>query len=115
MRISDLSSDVCSSDLSVLNPGQVFTEGRVPRARIHCNRHARFAPAIILRCNIETALASLSLQDAACADGRSEERRVGNECVRTCSYRWSPYHYKTNLKDNTKVMYNIRITISDQR
>src|SRR3546814_20465130 len=28
---------------------------------------------------------------------RSEERRVGNECVRTCSSRWSPYHeQKTN-------------------
>src|SRR3546814_5312715 len=24
--------------------------------------------------------------------GRSEERRVGKECVRTCRYRWSPYH-----------------------
>src|SRR3546814_12352913 len=23
---------------------------------------------------------------------RSEERRVGKECVSTCSYRWSPYH-----------------------
>src|SRR3546814_17881629 len=23
---------------------------------------------------------------------RSEERRVGNECVSTCSFRWSPYH-----------------------
>src|SRR3546814_15563879 len=23
---------------------------------------------------------------------RSEERRVGKECVRTCRYRWSPYH-----------------------
>src|SRR3546814_14976970 len=23
---------------------------------------------------------------------RSEERRVGKECVRTCSSRWSPYH-----------------------
>src|SRR3546814_20746948 len=26
--------------------------------------------------------------------GRSEERRVGKECVRTCRYRWSPYHSK---------------------
>src|SRR3546814_19209727 len=26
--------------------------------------------------------------------GRSEERRVGKECVSTCRYRWSPYHYK---------------------
>src|SRR3546814_15234563 len=25
---------------------------------------------------------------------RSEERRVGKECVSTCSYRWSPYHSK---------------------
>src|SRR3546814_14270930 len=25
---------------------------------------------------------------------RSEERRVGKECVSTCSTRWSPYHYK---------------------
>src|SRR3546814_11762027 len=24
----------------------------------------------------------------------SEERRVGKECVSTCRYRWSPYHYK---------------------
>src|SRR3546814_16031376 len=26
------------------------------------------------------------------AVGRSEERRVGKECVSTCRYRWSPYH-----------------------
>src|SRR3546814_20716367 len=26
----------------------------------------------------------------------SEERRVGTECVRTCSSRWSPSHYKKN-------------------
>ena len=25
-------------------------------------------------------------------DGRSEERRVGKECVRLCRSRWSPYH-----------------------
>src|SRR3546814_11420630 len=27
---------------------------------------------------------------------RSEERRVGKECVSTCRSRWSPYHYKNN-------------------
>src|SRR3546814_18427296 len=27
---------------------------------------------------------------------RSEERRVGKECVSTCRYRWSPYHSKKN-------------------
>src|SRR6188474_3681540 len=26
--------------------------------------------------------------------GRSEERRVGKECVTTCRSRWAPYHYK---------------------
>ena len=25
-------------------------------------------------------------------DGRSEERRVGKECVSLCRSRWSPYH-----------------------
>src|SRR3546814_18785035 len=30
--------------------------------------------------------------DAACLRGRSEERRVGKECVSTCRSRWSPYH-----------------------
>src|SRR3546814_15541642 len=25
---------------------------------------------------------------------RSEERRVGKECVSTCRYRWQPYHKK---------------------
>src|SRR3546814_16407643 len=29
---------------------------------------------------------------------RSEERRVGKECVRPCRSRWSLYHYKTNKK-----------------
>src|SRR3546814_11949067 len=35
---------------------------------------------------------------------RSEERRVGKECVRTCRSRWSPYPYKIN-NDNNKI-YN---------
>src|SRR3546814_13982405 len=29
---------------------------------------------------------------------RSEERRVGKECVSTCRSRWSPYHYKKKTK-----------------
>src|SRR3546814_13486162 len=33
---------------------------------------------------------------AATGDTRSEERRVGKECVCTCSSRWSPNHYKKN-------------------
>src|SRR3546814_11678802 len=32
----------------------------------------------------------------ALSDDRSEERRVGKECVSTCRYRWSPYHEQKN-------------------
>src|SRR3546814_12881678 len=31
---------------------------------------------------------------------RSEESRVGKECVSTCRSRWSPYHYKQNYAHN---------------
>src|SRR3546814_17772748 len=33
---------------------------------------------------------------------RSEERRVGKECVSTCRSRWSPYHYKKKKKNTYK-------------
>src|SRR3546814_15937129 len=33
---------------------------------------------------------------------RSEERRVGKECVRTCRLRWSPYHYKKKNRNDKK-------------
>src|SRR3546814_18552915 len=32
---------------------------------------------------------------------RSEERRVGKECVSTCRSRWSPYHSQKNNTKNT--------------
>src|SRR3546814_16159679 len=39
---------------------------------------------------------------------RSEERRVGKECVSTCRSRWSPYHYKKKTKTVRKqdIHYN---------
>src|SRR3546814_11629820 len=43
---------------------------------------------------------------------RSEERRVGKECVSTCRSRWSPYHYKKKTKSNihcTHKLYNKKI------
>src|SRR3546814_14714908 len=36
---------------------------------------------------------------------RSEERRVGKECVSTCRSRWSPYHYKK------KITYHFRAPV----
>src|SRR3546814_9901195 len=33
-----------------------------------------------------------AMMEATTTDMRSEERRVGKECVSTCRSRWSPYH-----------------------
>src|SRR3546814_11258482 len=45
----------------------------------------------MLKARYDVSLAS----GVICAGGcRSEERRVGKECVSTCRSRWSPYHYK---------------------
>src|SRR3546814_12326375 len=47
------------------------------------------------------------------AAGRSEERRVGKECVSQCRSRLSPYHYKQNQR-TTQHLNNIHIkTIVD--
>src|SRR3546814_3277004 len=78
MRISDWSSDVCSSDLT--NPGETWDfnsdmdmelttlkiDGKDRRVQMHAPKNGYFY--------------------------RSEERRVGKECVSTCRYRWSQYH-----------------------
>src|SRR3546814_20089934 len=45
---------------------------------------------------------------------RSEERRVGKECVSTCRSRWSPYHYKKKITmyyNNTKNTSQLTSTI----
>src|SRR3546814_13384903 len=43
-------------------------------------------------------LLSIGLATLAATRHRSEERRGGKECVSTCRYRWSPYHYKQKEK-----------------
>src|SRR3546814_12101028 len=48
------------------------------------------------------SLARARLQPLRRSKGRSEERRVGKECVSTCRSRWSPYHKK---KNNTETAY----------
>src|SRR3546814_13236876 len=35
--------------------------------------------------------------------GRSEERRVGKECVSPCRSRWSPYHSKQNTHTKNRM------------
>src|SRR3546814_15646266 len=46
------------------------------------------------RCDIKSVslLPNILGKQAAVEAGRSEERRVGKECVSTCRSRWSPYH-----------------------
>src|SRR3546814_3742421 len=41
---------------------------------------------------LDAIAAEAPLQVVVDAEGRSEERRVGKECVSTCRSRWSPYH-----------------------
>src|SRR3546814_3206377 len=78
LRISDWSSDVCSSDLqSNLLP---IEEG----SAVLVEGEGIVGPAIpqILH----------DIDELARPFVRSEERRVGKECVSTCRSRWSPYH-----------------------
>src|SRR3546814_20013323 len=86
MRISDWSSDVCSSDL-----GEQLVEHRSARAPAQ-----RVRPVAV-----EHVLAHIEVEgrevDGAEGVDRSEERRVGKECVSTCRSRWSPYHYKKKI------------------
>src|SRR3546814_12877288 len=41
------------------------------------------------------------------SNARSEERRVGKECVSTCRSRWSPYHEKKKTTKSEKYQTNI--------
>src|SRR3546814_6459381 len=83
MRISDWSSDVCSSDLGSATPAAAqgtvvagYSSGELTAYRYENGRVVW-----------QDALARTSISTS-----RSEERRVGKECVSTCRSRWSPYH-----------------------
>src|SRR3546814_3987343 len=97
MRISDWSSDVCSSDL------QHFAQfGIHPRLRVRPALGDRQQAEVVVAQGDHTVLAQAVDQpqrvqrlatavDQVAAE-RSEERRVGKECVSTCRSRWSQYH-----------------------
>src|SRR3546814_15351797 len=100
MRISDWSSDVCSSDLhkeEVYGLGASYvTEGEPGGLldQLIINLEASYTP--------DKKFTSISLAQKPISDNsviaalvlekRSEERRVGKECVSTCRQWWSPYH-----------------------
>src|SRR3546814_3877352 len=79
MRISDWSSDVCSSDLDV--PVLVgYTRDDMTMMMYGMPWFGALDEAGLAK------MAETNFGD------RSEERRVGKECVSTCRSRWSPYH-----------------------
>src|SRR3546814_15132596 len=101
MRISDWSSDVCSSDLDEVQTGFARTG-----AMFACE-HEGIEPDLIVTAKgiadgmpLSAVTGRAEIMDAPHVSGlggtyggnRSEERRVGKECVSTCRSRWSPYH-----------------------
>src|SRR3546814_19064574 len=98
MRISDWSSDVCSSDLlrcafliglqeDLADRGgddSVLALGHIGQGIAH-EVHPAALPGGAHDAGDRALEALVSI-------GRSEERRVGQECVSTCRSRWSPYH-----------------------
>src|SRR3546814_11192123 len=111
MRISDWSSDVCSSDLLLTRLGTEPKFSGAGLSRINersdtrkgvlamSQPYARFlhpfdvARHPDLEPEVKRAiLASWASDRSAVRDKRSEERRVGKECVSTCNCRGSSYH-----------------------
>src|SRR3546814_11443280 len=102
MRISDWSSDVCSSDLLVaigalgvaVNDDLALED----RARLVVDDALEDLAAGGVRHQVVDPRGVVAVLLAAHQVGavqvavRSEERRVGKECVSTCRSRWSPYH-----------------------
>src|SRR3546814_15135025 len=114
MRISDWSSDVCSSDLQVI--------WQVAARRITYKKLDKRSALYKAKRKIEKAKAPSTRQGRApvprdqaavwlyqgalprAGEERSEERRVGKECVSTCRTRWSPYDEKKKTQNsNTKI------------
>src|SRR3546814_20729891 len=113
MRISDWSSDVCSSDL--INAIDAAIEGDPPKIRrkrsiggdaerytaIAFRQQLRIAaPALIMdlrpgsvefkRTELRLTALNVSNDLRLIVTNRTEERRVGKGCVSTCRYRWLP-------------------------
>src|SRR3546814_9310737 len=94
MRISDWSSDVCSSDLvaSPIPNGFPGTDG-LPEPQEDLEKAKGLLAAAGLADGFEIK-AEFPNMNVYGVDLRSEVRRVGKECVSTCRSRGSPYHYK---------------------
>src|SRR3546814_12482370 len=88
MRISDWSSDVCSSDLQL--------EAETAKYAHACSITRPTDVVVAQKTFIEAYKQYRGEYFGSLLTGRSEERRVGKECVSTGRSRWSPHHYKNN-------------------
>src|SRR3546814_15492720 len=89
MRISDLSSDVCSSDLTVLSAGL--------DSLCNCTSNSLGQLDHSAKQTFQNMASRFFFEWIKL--GSSEERRVGKECVSTCRSRWSPYHSNKKKQD----------------
>src|SRR3546814_19572647 len=117
MRISDWSSDVCSSDLKDDNiEFDLFGHHAVSALVLvsaRASRRISMPPLTAIRAVARPTKRSGQFVPSQSTNApairmpplemkRSEERRVGKECVSRCRARWSPYHYKKNHKTTRK-------------
>src|SRR3546814_17729230 len=96
MRISDWSSDVCSSDLFVENRlrhlvGSGEMTARVPAPVPYFPFQAQRFGAYGTLARVPRREVRFGIEVDPPRYLSSEERRVGKECVSTCSSGWSPY------------------------
>src|SRR3546814_1714792 len=100
LRISDWSSDVCSADLAYLALIALFPFFILLAAALSLfggsagGEAAIDAIFSIMPPTVSRTLAEPIREVMGARTGifRSEERRVGKECVSTCRSRWSPIH-----------------------
>src|SRR3546814_10836672 len=95
MRISDWSSDVCSSDLYKKPSQQRWYAGETVSVAVGQGYNAftllQLAQATAVLANNGTYMKPHLVSQVENSQTRSEERRVGKECVSTCRSRLSPY------------------------
>src|SRR3546814_19319236 len=94
MRISDGSSDVCSSDLvSSTTSIAVVGGGFIPVSKKNGENASTGLPTFETT-GYYTRVGDFNQNVDGYLVNRPAERRVGKECVSTCRSRWSPFHYK---------------------
>src|SRR3546814_18517210 len=110
MRISDWSSDVCSSDLKgrsikdTINQISPTIASAFETLKLTLGGNGDLQTRAQ---DLQTTIGGLqdTINQSRTAVYRSEEHRIGKACVGTCRSRWSPYHSKKKSKrENKKII-----------